>query len=125
MKLIDVVMAHIAAEEMSSLNWPYDLALALVKVKRATADETAFFVSKERALALEYAALDEFGNMRLTPRGTFIFKEPSKADEYERVRRELADTDAGEHPPAFRVKPPTEIRPAWVEALEGFIEFSG
>ena len=125
MKLIDVVMAHIAADEMSSSNWPYDLALAVVKVKKATADEAAFYITRERDLIMQYAALSEKGNLELTERGTFLFKDSSRAEEYERLRSELADTEAGDRPPAIRVKPPVEIKPAWVAALEGFIEFVG
>ena len=50
MKLIEAVNANLAAQEMSQQRLPYDLALAVVKVKRATADETDFFLREERAL---------------------------------------------------------------------------
>lgn len=55
MKLIEAVNANLAAQEMSQQRLPYDLALAVVKVKRATADETDFFLREERALVEEYA----------------------------------------------------------------------
>ena len=125
MKLIDIVMANIAADEMGQQAWPYDLALALVKVKKATADDAAFFVSKERDLVLKYAELDAAGNLRLTDKGTFIFKDPAKAGEYERLRAELSETDTPAQIAPIKVKPPEEIRPAWISALEGFIEFAG
>ena len=48
MKLIEAVNANLAAQEMSQQRLPYDLALAVVKVKRATADETDFFLREER-----------------------------------------------------------------------------
>ena len=123
MKLMDVVMANIAACEMSAQCWSYGLALALVKVKRATSDEAAFFVDRERALVLEYAALDDGGNLRLTPEGRFVFADPSRAAEYERARAGLGDTEVGVQAGPLRVDAPAEIRPAWIEALEGFIEF--
>ena len=48
MKLIDVVHAFVATDAMRKLNMSYELALALVRVKKATADEAMFFISKER-----------------------------------------------------------------------------
>ena len=123
MKLIDIVSAHIAADEMGKQSWPYDLALALVKVKKATADDAEFFSEKERGLVMQYADIDASGNLRLTPNGTFILKDPSTHDEYERARGELSETESQAPMRALRVKPPAEIRPAWLSALEGFIEF--
>lgn len=38
MKLIEAVNAYMAAEEMSKEKWPYQVALAIVKVKRAVKD---------------------------------------------------------------------------------------
>ena len=124
MKLIDVVNAHIAAVEMGQLSWPYDMALALVKVKKSTKTDVDFFVREERELVMQYAALDESGNVRLTPNNTFIFKDPAMCAEYERNRAELGNTEAGERPATIRVKAPAEIKPAYIEALDGFIEFS-
>ena len=125
MKLIDIAMANIAAGEMAEQPWPYDLALALVKIKKATADEAAFYISKERDIALEYAEFDGGGNMVMTSRGAFKLRDPSKAGEYERLRSELARTETPAPIAAIRVRPPAEIRPAWISALEGFIDFSG
>ena len=124
MKLIQLVNAYITADAMSSEAWPYDLALALVKVKKQTREEAAFFIERERALVDRYAATDENGNIRLTPAGTFLFKAPAEASEYERARRELGDTEAGIEPAPVRVKAPAEIKPSYIEALEGFVEFS-
>ena len=36
MRLIEAACAYMTAEEMGRQVWPYDMALALVKVKRAT-----------------------------------------------------------------------------------------
>lgn len=124
MKLIQAVRANLAAEEMSKQTLPYDLALALVKVKKATREDTAFFIGKERELVMEYAALDEKGRVRLTEAGTFIFRDPARAGEYEEARRELGDTDVGMQPVVLRVKAPTQIKPEHIEALEGFVDFT-
>lgn len=125
MKLMKAVRAHLAAEEMGRQSWPYDMALALVKVKKATKEDTDFFIEKERELVLRYAALDERGNVRMTPAGTFLFRDPALGGEYEKARRELGETEiSGDRPAPFRVKPPAEIKPEFIEALEGFVEFT-
>lgn len=123
MKLMQAVRAHLAAEEMGRQTLPYDLALALVKVKKATKDDTAFFIEKERELVMEYAALDEQGHVRLTAAGTFVFKDPARGGEYEAARQELGNTDIGLQPVLLRVKAPAQIKPEHIEALEGFVDF--
>ena len=123
MKLIDVVNANMAVTKMSGLMWPYDLALALVKVRRSTADETVFFAERELELLNEFAAFDDNGDVRLSPSGRCLFKDPTRGDEYERARALLCDTDAGGTFSVLRVKAPAEIQPDWLAALDGFIEF--
>lgn len=125
MKLINAVRAYLAAEEMSRQAWPYDMALAIVKVKRATGAEKDFFVEKERELVMKYADLDERGNIRLTQEGRFLFRDRQMADEYERERRELENAETGDRPAPLRVKAPERIKPEHIEALDGFIEFEG
>ena len=123
MKLMDAVAAHMAADEMGALTWPFSIALALVKVMKETADDFSFYISKERELAQGYAKLDGCGNMELAQGGRFVFADPSKTQEYERLRSELAGTELGRQPEVIRVAAPEEIRPSWLAALEGFIEF--
>lgn len=125
MKLINAVRAYLAAEEMSRQSWPYDMALAIVKVKRTTEAEKNFFLEKERELVMKYAALDERGNIRLTPEGRFLFRNPGMAGEYERERRALEDTETGDRPVPVRVRAPEQIKPEHIEALEGFVRFCG
>lgn len=124
MKLIEAVNAYMAAEEMSKEKWPYQVALAVVKVKRAVKDEVDFFVEKERELVDEYAAKDEKGNIRLTKAGTFVFKDPSQGPAYEAARRELSETEINLQQKVLRVRAPAEIKPEYIEALEGFVEFT-
>lgn len=124
MKLINAVRAYLAAEEMGRQTWPYDLALAIVKVKRETEAEKEFFIEKERELVMKYADLDERGNVRLTPEGRFLFRDPGCAGEYERERRSLEDTETAGRPTPLRARAPERIRPEHIEALEGFIRFA-
>jgi hypothetical protein len=123
MNLIDVVNAHIAATEMESQPWPYEMALALMKIKRQTQDETRFFIEKEQELVKKYAALDKDGNVRMTPKGTFIFRNPKDGPDYERGRQELGETESGARQAPARVKAPEQITPQQLSALLGFIEF--
>ena len=123
MKLIEAVNAYLAAEEMSREKWPYAVALALVKVKRRVKDEVDFFVAKERELVETYAAKDERGNIRLTSAGTFVFKDPAQGPAYEAARKELCDMEIEMERRPIRVAAPAEIKPAYIEGLEGFVEF--
>ena len=124
MKLIEAVNAYMAANEMSRQSWPYAMSYAIVKVKTATRDALSFFVDSERALIEGYAALDDHGNIRLAQGGGFIFKDISNARAYEDARRALCETEI-EHPASLvQIKAPVEIKPAHIEALAGFIQFT-
>ena len=123
MKLIDVVNAYIATDAMRHESFAYDLALALVRVRKATADEAFFYINSERELALRFAELDKDLKMKINPDGSFVFREGADAEEFERLRKELAETEVEYISPAIKVRAQGELRPAWVEALEGFIEF--
>ena len=48
--LMEAVMANLAAEEVGRQAVPYSLALALMKVKQATAAEAETFAAEERKL---------------------------------------------------------------------------
>lgn len=123
MKLIEVVNAYLAADEMSREKLPYAVSLALVKVKRALKDEFDFFVEQESKLVAQYAAQDSRGNIRMRPDGRFVLRDPADGADYERQRRELGETEIAPTHKLVRVRAPEEIKPAHIEALEGFIEF--
>ena len=65
--LMEAVMANLAAEEVGRQAVPYSLALALMKVKQATAAEAETFAAEERKLVEKFAAKDEDGNIRVAP----------------------------------------------------------
>ena len=54
--LMEAVMANLAAEEVGRQAVPYSLALALMKVKQATAAEAETFAAEERKLVEKFAA---------------------------------------------------------------------
>ena len=56
--LMEAVMANLAAEEVGRQAVPYSLALALMKVKQATAAEAETFAAEERKL------VEKFGRIR-------------------------------------------------------------
>jgi len=124
MRLIDAVRANNAAVAMAAEKWGFALALALVKVKRATADDAAHFVFEELALAGEYAELDGDGQVRFSPEGRFAFVDPAEGPMYEAKREDLKNVEV-EYPGfPVAVPAPPEIRPEWLEALAGFVEFA-
>lgn len=124
MKLMEAVNAYMAADEMSREKWPYAISLAVVKVKRALRDEVNFFLEEERKLVARYAATDARGNIRLTEEGKFVFKDPLEGADYERQRQELGETEVTPTHNLLQVRAPAEIKPAYIEALEGFITFT-
>lgn len=67
--LMEAVMANLAAEEVGRQAVPYSLALALMKVKQATAAEAETFAAEERKLVENSQQLDEDGNHPRGPRG--------------------------------------------------------
>lgn len=124
MKLIEAVKAYLAAEELNKESLPYDLALAIVLVKRALKEHIMFYVEKESCLIREYAELDENGAIRITADKRFIFKDPALSGEYERRHKSLDDTEIGLEQKPFLVLPPKEIKPCLIEDLSGWIEFT-
>jgi len=136
MQLIDIIKVYNTVCGMSCYSWPYDLALAISALKREIHDEVEFFIMEESRLVLEYADRDEHGNIRVSvdehgnlqkfgsgDLASFTFKDPSQRAEYEQSREKLCTLEAGKNITVRRVAAPPEIRPDWLEALEGFIEF--
>ena len=93
--LMEAVMANLAAEEVGRQAVPYSLALALMKVKQATAAEAETFAAEERKLVEKFAAKDEDGNIRVA-QGRFTFRAPGERGEYEAAP--TACRDAGRDP---------------------------
>lgn len=120
--LMEAVQAHTAAEEMGRQALPYDLALALVKVKQATAAEMETFMAEERKLVEQYAEKDEDGNIRVQ-NGRFRFRDPTDRPAYEAARKELCETTADISLPRLTAAAPEVIQPAALEALSRFIRF--
>lgn len=120
--VMQAVKAYLAADEMSRQDLPYDLALALVKVKQATRAEMEAYAAAEKKLVERYAALDEAGNVTIR-NGRFTFRDPAAAAEYEAERQKLGQTQTEVSLPRLTATPPEHITPAALEALADFIKF--
>lgn len=94
--LMEAVMANLAAEEVGRQAVPYSLALALMKVKQATAAEAETFAAEERKLVEKFAAKDEDGNIRVAP-GAIHLPRPRRAGRI-RGAAPTACRDAGRDP---------------------------
>ena len=53
-----------------------------------------------------------------------MFRDPADGADYEQQRRELGETEITPTHKLVRVRAPEEIKPAHIEALDGFIEFT-
>lgn len=123
MKLWRVMAAYVAVEQLKSQEWDYAFALAIYRTKKALADDATFFASEERKLIDKYAARDESGAVKMAGNNAFIFADPALHGEYAERRLMLCETESilGYEP--IHVTAPERIRPAHIEALEGFIVF--
>ena len=122
--LMEAVMANLAAEEVGRQAVPYSLALALMKVKQATAAEAETFAAEERKLVEKFAAKDEDGNIRVA-QGRFTFRAPGERGEYEEQHRQLAETPAEIRFTKLRAPAPDTISVKSLEVLSRFIDFRG
>lgn len=123
MYLKQCVDAYGAVLTMMEKEWDYATAHALVTLKRKLQPHADFFTKEEMKLAKEYAKLDKKGNITLTERGTFLFREPGKAGEYAARRTELGTVEVQEEFKPMHVPMPERITPAQLDALEGFLTF--
>lgn len=123
MYLIQCVNAYTAIMALEERECDYKTAHALVMMKRKLQPHIEFFTKHEMRLVEEYARRGEDGKIELTDRGSFVFADPTKAAEYARRRTDLGMVDVGEDITPLCVPAPAAIRPAHLEALEGFLKF--
>lgn len=120
--LIECVNAHLALSALMDKEFDYQTAYALLGLRRALSEHVAFFREAERALVEEYAARGETGEILWESEGKFIFREPSKYEEFRKKHKELGMVEVSGIP-TFYGKKPKAIRPAVLLALEGFLFF--
>lgn len=123
MELINAAKRYLILEDMAKQTLPYDLALAVHLIRKDLAPHMEFLAREEGALMEEYAKKGEDGRPVLTERGSFLFADPGRGEEFRRRRDALYRTPVLEDYVPRRSAPPREIRPAELEALEGLVEW--
>lgn len=121
--LIQCVNAYAALLPLMDREWDYKTAHGLMMLKRKLQLHASFFSQEEMKLAQEFAEKDENGQIRWKGAGRFAFQDPSRAKEYDSRRTELGAVEIQEQWEPLRIPVPEAIKPAQLEALEGFIEF--
>ena len=114
-----------AANYLSQMEWDYKTAFTLARLRRALQPSVDFYIREENKLTQEFGQLDEKGNVAFTERGTFLFKDPADAPEYNTRRFELANVETEIDWKPAALPEPQKIKPIHLEALEGFIRFGG
>ena len=120
--LIELVRANLAVKEMERQELPYELAVALVRLRRATQKDFEAFLELEKKLVRKCAILDENGNVTLE-NGHFKFRDSSEAPAYLEERRELEETAVEVAFSRWAVIPPENITLQALEALSVFLSF--
>lgn len=123
MELIRCVNAYTAAAALSQQEWDYKTAYALVMIKKKLQPQVDFYTAQEMQLVERYGERDEKGKVVLSEKGSFRFKDPEQAAEFAAKRAELGMVETEETFAPLRVPAPERIRPVYLEALEGFLEF--
>lgn len=121
--LIQCVNAYAALQPLMDQEWDYKTAHALMMLKRRLQPHASFFSQEEMKLAEEFAEKDEDGKIQWKGTGRFAFQDPSRSQEYAGRRMELGMVEVQEAWNPIRASVPASIKPAQLEALEGFIEF--
>lgn len=123
MLLIQCITAYTAVLALSEQEMNYETALALVVLKKRLAPHVEFFAGKERALIDEYGKRDDAGKLIRSGQDGFVLDETKDLREYAARRAELSATNVPEDFEPLHAPSPQQIKPAHLEALEGFICF--
>ena len=122
MTLIETTRAHVAAQELAKLDWPFRDAREIFCLVSDTREDAEFFFEQERRLVEEYAARDESGLIK-TQGIHFEFAEPGRAAEYERRHRELESMQVAEPVRRRKIRAPERIRPELLGAVYEYLDF--
>lgn len=123
LELIRCVNAYVAVQGLMEQEWDYPSAHAMTQLRRALKPHADFFLAEEMKLAEQYGRKGEDGQVQFTPRGTFLFRAPDQAGEYNAKRQSLGGVEVNLDWEERTLPRPERIRPVMLEALEGFVKF--
>lgn len=123
MVLLQCVNAYMAVQALMERETDYQTAYALVCLKKELSGPVEFYQREERRLMEEFAARDEEGKVIWNEGGRFRLRDPEAAQLYRGKRAELDMVEIKQKIIPVRVSRPDRIKPAVLEALDGFLIF--
>lgn len=123
MLLLQAVTAYLAVTQMIQSEWEYDLAYALVLLKKELQPHVDFYGAEELKLAEEFGKKDENGKVIYQNGASFECVDAQAGREYNKKRNELGALEIEFAWKCRKVKAPKTIKATYLEALYGLIEF--
>lgn len=135
MKLIKIVKAYTAAEQMRWIQYyngkemvkeerelPFEQASVLVRIMTMFKSYYEGYISSEKSLANQYAKKDENGNIVIND-GSIIFDTIENKRSFDNEIKTLKETEIEVDGLPMQMPKPNTVKCSWLEALDGVIEF--
>lgn len=122
MKILEVVNAVLAIDELKNVELDTATAYALCVTKTAIMPQYNFFHEEEMKLIKRCAKRDKDGNIVFTDR-RFEFASLEASAEYTKKMSEIYDMDVEVNVKRYKIKLPDKIKPVFLEALSSFFDF--
>ena len=123
MIMMQCVNAYMAVQTLMDREMDYQTAYALVCLKKELSGPVEFYKREERRRMDEFAARDEDDKGIWNEGGRFQLRDPEAAQLYRSKRAELDMVEIKQNIIPVRVPRPDRIKPAVLEALDGFLIF--
>lgn len=120
MRIINVVKAFPAVQELTKREFPFAAAYALNKLFKRMQEDASFYATNELKIVSKYAVLED-GKIKFNEDGRFSFADPQAMDGYLKDIKELSDIEVSYEP--LTIPAPDSISPETLNLIEGFIEF--
>ncbi len=135
MKLIKIVKAYTAAEQMRWIQYyngkeivkderelPFEQASVLVRIMTMFKPYYEGYISSEKSLANQYAKKDENGNIVIND-GSIIFDTIENKRSFDNEIKTLQETEIEVDGLPLQMPKPNTVRCSWIENLDGVVEF--
>lgn len=120
MRIINVVKAFPAVQELTKREFPFASAYALNKLFKRMQEDASFYAANELKIVSKYAVLED-GKIKFNENGRFSFADSQAMDGYLKDIKELSDIEVSYEP--LTIPAPDNISPETLNLIEGFIEF--